>query len=345
MSYGAAKVYFDGSHYIAIPHTTRSVGRRPKPPEEEISVEETTDVSLETAEEESLAESAVSEVNAGSDTEAEQAPEKAEKPVPAPPKARKMTRKSLFEELYRKYLNLPRQKRKKTIANEMRPYFKTEILANRYVELNFERKQRNLICRRIRMVRKANLQAFNYFVTFTFSDELHTEQSFRKKLKNCLSLFAYRRSWKYIGVWERSPEKNRLHFHGVFDIPEGTLPGEMEEVNSYSFSAHKRQITHQNTYFAKRYGRNDFEPLDNKRRLGDAIAYLLKYLEKTGEKIVYSKGLPQFFISDIMDEDVVCRIGAEDKKLLLFDDFNCWDEGVLMGKVSKAVISQMPKAN
>ena len=73
-------------------------------------------------------------------------------------------------------------------------------------------------------------------------------------------------------------------------------------------------------------------------------AYIVKHLEKTGEKIVYSKGLPQFFISDIMEEDVACPFGLEDKKLLLFDDFVCWDEGVSMGKVSKQTIAQMPKA-
>lgn len=27
---------------------------------------------------------------------------------------------------------------------------------------------------------------------------------------------------------------------------------------------------------------------------------------------------------------IACTIGQEDKKLLLFDDFNCWNEGVLM---------------
>ena len=68
-------------------------------------------------------------------------------------------------------------------------------------------------------------------------------------------------------------------------------------------------------------------------------------MEKSGEKIVYSKGIATYFVSDIMEEDVVCTIGNEDKKLLLFDDFNCWDEGVLIGKVSQEVIDQMPKAN
>ena len=63
------------------------------------------------------------------------------------------------------------------------------------------------------------------------------------------------------------------------------------------------------------------------------------------EAVQDSKGLPQFFVSDVMDEDVVCPFGLEDKKLLLYDDFLCWDEGVLVGAVSKEVISQMPKAN
>ena len=71
----------------------------------------------------------------------------------------------------------------------------------------------------------------------------------------------------------------------------------------------------------------------------------MKYLEKTGEKIVYSKGLPQYFISDIMDEDVVTTIGLEDRKLLLFDDFECWDEGVSVGKVNADTISQLRKSN
>ena len=71
----------------------------------------------------------------------------------------------------------------------------------------------------------------------------------------------------------------------------------------------------------------------------------MKYIEKTGEKIVFSKGLPQYFVSDIIDDDVVTTIGQEDKKLLLFDDFRCWDEGVLIGTVCQEVIEQMRKCN
>lgn len=62
-------------------------------------------------------------------------------------------------------------------------------------------------------------------------------------------------------------------------------------------------------------------------------------------ELVYSGRLPQFFLSDVMDEDIVCPFGMEDKKLLLYDDFGCWDEGCYMGAVSKDVIRQMPKSN
>ena len=174
---------------------------------------------------------------------------------------------------------------------------------------------------------------------------MHTEESFRKGLSDVLKRMVHRKGWKYIGVWERGGERNRLHFHGLFNIPDGTMPPLMIEVNDYNFNTHRRQITHQNTYFNDRFGRSDFETIKDNSTLGSAVAYIMKYLEKTGEKIVYSKGLPQYFISDIMDEDIICPIGLEDKKLLLYDDFRCWDEGVLMGNVSKTVISQMRKSN
>lgn len=119
------------------------------------------------------------------------------------------------------------------------------------------------------------------------------------------------------------------------------MPGFMFEDNTYSFSEHKRQITLQNMYFKERFGRNDFEAIEDQTGLRKAMRYIMKYIEKSGERIVYSKGLPQFFISDIMDEDIICPIGMEDQKLLLFDDFNCWNEGCLMGQVSPEVIAQM----
>lgn len=348
MPYGECKIYFDGSHYIGIPHTTRPSRRRPKPPEEEIVVtEKETEPPTETEENVRAEESAPSNDDAPIALEKNtEMSESESEPQPEPqPKVRTMTRKELFEELYQKYLNKPRRLKLELIAKEMLPYFKTEELSRLYVNENIERKLRNLIARRIRLTRKANLQEFNYFVTFTYDGKLHTEDSFRKGLKNCLRHLVERKQWKYIGVWERSPEKQRLHFHGIFYIPEGTMPGMLLDVNDYNFNTHNRQITHQNTYFNERFGRSDFELIDDMDKMGDALSYIMKYIEKSGEKIVYSKGLPQFFISDVMDEDIICFTGLEDKKLLLSDDFTCWDEGCYVGKVSKAVIAQLRKCN
>ena len=158
-------------------------------------------------------------------------------------------------------------------------------------------------------------------MTLTYDSAIHTEDSFRKKLRTTLSHFCDRKNWRYIGVWERSPEKKRLHFHGIFYIPEGTLSGEMEDINSFNFTTRRRQITKQNSFFAKRF------------------------IEKSGEKIVYSRGLAQFFISDVMDEDIVCLYGMEEQKFLLYDDFGCWNEGEYIGQVSRETIAKMPKAN
>ena len=348
MAYGEAKVYFDGSHYIAIPHTTRPTRRRARLPEEQVEVKDAnadtetestfTDTEGVPFEQENvkLEEVNLDEIEDISELFADTEP---------PKQRRRATRKELFEEWYLECMNMSRAERKRTLIERMRPYFDNDEKAKKYVEVNWERKQRNLICRRIRLSRKANLQEFNYFCTFTYDGKLHTEDSFKYKLKHTLSNLAKRKEWKYIGVWERSPEKKRLHFHGIFYIPEGTMPGKFIQVEDYNFNTHRRQVTNQSIYFNERFGRSDFEPINDPRRMGDAMAYLIKYIEKSGEKIVYSKGLPQYFISDILDEDVVCRVGMEEQKLLLFDNFSCWDEGCYVGEVSPEVIKQMRKCN
>jgi hypothetical protein len=122
------------------------------------------------------------------------------------------------------------------------------------------------------------------------------------------------------------------------------MVGELTEHRDYSTKNHRMQTTLQNSYFTERFGRNDFEPI-NKQELPNATAYLMKYIDKSGERIVYSKNTPAYFVSDILDDDVVCTIGQEDRKLLLFDNFICFDDGVYVGEVSPEVIERMPKKN
>lgn len=347
MAYGETKIYFDGSHYIAIPHTTRILKKRPKPKEEVIIVVEEEQNSVisnsETAPVVHIQDNIA--INNSTEESTHETDLHAANPPCTLKTEYKTTRKELFNKMYADNMNLSRVQRRNFILAQMRPYFKSQSAAEHYVDMQMERKMRNLITRRVRCIRKANLQQFNYFVTFTYDGKLHTECSFKKQLRNCLRNYSNRKGWRYLGVWERSPEKKRLHFHGLFYIPDGTMPGIMMEVNDYNFNTRKRQITHQNTYFNERFGRSSFEPVEDKNKFGEAIAYILKYIEKTGERIVYSKDLPQYFISDILDDDIVCPIGLEDKKLLLFDDFKCWDEGTFMGRVSRDTIKSMRKSN
>lgn len=253
-------------------------------------------------------------------------------------------KKELFEQLYKDNTEKRKKECEINIIKEMKGYFKNENEAAEYVAKNIERKKRNLIVKRVRLWRKVNLQKWHYFSTFTYDDKKHSEDTFRSSLSNCLKHLSSRKRWKYVGVWERSPDKKRLHFHSLLHVPNGAMKGELIQKSDYNTIDHRRQITYQNTYFNEKYGRTDFEPI-NKNEIGNVVGYLIKYIEKTGERIVYSKNLPQYFLSDITEDDIVCTIGIEDRKLLLFDNFKCWDEGCLMGEVSPETIEQMPKSN
>lgn len=318
MPYKETKVYYDGSHYVAIPHTKGKKRKAVRKPDEEFIITKT------------------------SDGESPRGSPVASSP---PTEGRKITRKELFEEGYKEAQNLPRKQRAEYIAEKVKATFKDQDGVKEYVTSNMHRKKNNLSARRVRMLRKAHLMGFNYFCTFTYDSNLLNETEFRKRLSKCLANLSCRNGWKYIGVWELSPEKKRLHFHGLFNIPEEGMVGTFTERSDYSFSEHQRRISQENDFFRSRFGRNVFDKLNDTAGVTNAIKYLLKYIEKTGEKIVYSRGLPQFFISDIMDDDIICRTGIEDKKLLLFDNFKCWDEGEYIGEVSPNTIRKLRKSN
>ena len=288
MHYPKSKVYFDGSHYIAIPHTEQPWKRRKR--------------------------------NICRDKNEEKVKEILESKKD---KVKSEKIKETVEEIDKEVKDIEKSK---------------EI-----VKKVLDKEKRNQIVRLTRLYRKVNLQQWTHFCTFTYDSKKLSEEEFKKKLLNCLRHLSSRKGWKYIGVWERSPINNRLHFHGIFVIPK--MIGEIIETKDYSTKTHKMQITYQNTFFLERFGRNDFREIENNSLVYQAVSYILKYIRKTGEKVIYSKHLQTYFVSDILEKDVVCKIGQEDRKLLLFDDFLCIDEGVVMGKVSPEVIKEMPKSN
>ena len=296
MSYRAAKISFDGSHYIATPKENFPQGRKRRRAAIPLSVEES-------------------------------------------------EKKEQFEAAYKESQQLPNKERKAYMRKAMEETIPDKEQRKEYVERNNERKKTNAIRRKVRLAKKAYLQEWSYFCTFTFSDALHTEESFRKSLRNTFKHLVARRGWKHIGVWERGGETGRLHFHGIFYIPPDGMVGEIVETKDYSTKDHRMQTAYQNTYFLERYGRNDFQALGSPMEVQHSLGYLMKYIEKSGERLIYGGDLPTYFVSDVMDEDVICPYGIDDRKAILADNFTCISDGEIMGTVSKEVIEKMPKAN
>ncbi len=228
-----------------------------------------------------------------------------------------------FDELYflalQDELSLNKQKEfvRKGIVEE---YGDAGEILDKWLDEKFDVKLRNIEARKKRFRRKAYLNKWNYFVTFTYDDEKQSEESFRARLRKCLSNLHSRRGWKFMGVWEYGKKEQRLHFHALLFVPEGQMIGEIEEKQEYSRRKHKMITRFENDFFLK-FGRNDFQPISKKSLTkGKTLDYILKYITKTNEKIVYSRGIPCDFIDEVEDEDVVCEFEDFVIKYVLFDD-------------------------
>lgn len=173
MPYPKAKIYKQGGHFIAIPHTEQPHKERRKAIETEIFVEDPPDETSAKAVE--IAPLTVEESRA-SETKI-----KSQDEMPKPKRGRITTKRKLFEELYKTYYSEKKRTRRKLILQTMLPYFKTADDAAMFVDKRLRQKQENFIARRIRMTRKASLTNFNYFVTFTYDNALHTEASRLKR--------------------------------------------------------------------------------------------------------------------------------------------------------------------
>lgn len=359
-----AKVYHNGSHFIGIPHTTNKCKKRPRSQEKVFVVSENEqddvqeDGAVKTAsilpKLELMDDDECPDCPFEDEIEAYYAKNKQEtvnfNADMAPPfqkkerklKLKRVTRGGEFNRLYEESRDMKNNERKKYLINGIRRLFPNEKAAETYVENKLLDKERALFQKKHRFELKANLNGFEYFVTFTYADAKHTEESFRKKLSKSLRNYASKYGWKYMGVWERGAKNDRLHFHALMKIPQGTMPGELIEVTDFNLRTHKPQKTTQNTHFNKKFGRTDFtEIIQNEHAYAEAIGYILKYVSKTNEKLVYSRGLPMYVITDINSDDVLARTGIEGKKLILHHKFGCWDEGEYLGEMSEETKKRM----
>lgn len=215
--------------------------------------------------------------------------------------------------------------------------FTEREIESKKIDEKIKRKFNNLLHRKKRFRRKAYLNKWNCFVTFTYDDSKHDEETFRRKLRRCLSNLHTRRGWRYMGVFERAPETGRLHFHGLLYVPAGEMIGTLTEKTDYSTAQGRMQTRHENSFFERAFGRNDFEEIsDMQLEYGNNVDYILKYIGKTNERIVYSRGIPTEICKKLTAKDIVTELKNDFvQKFILFDDVIDWERDIARMRYSK----------
>lgn len=169
--------------------------------------------------------------------------------------------------------------------------------------------------------RKARLNRWNYFASFTYDDKKMTEYEFKKKLLKSFSNLAVRHRWRVMGAWEHGEEDGRLHFHALIYVPCGEMIGSCEIKSDYSLKRHKMVERNENSYFAETFGRNDFEVLPTEQcPREEIIEYIGKYMRKQGGKIFYSRHIPAAIFANLKETDLLCRI-YEHAEIYVLNDF------------------------
>lgn len=334
------KVYSDGSHYIAIRPTEGYSGpRRKPPPEEPIIVEEAAPSDVQNAVVEECAVPQGQEQTCGDMPEQTQSETVKERHI--------STRADEFLKWYRESYGMKKKEQYAFIASKLAPYFESDEALHKYLDYKMECKRRSETARRIRCQRRAALHELSYFATFTYDDKKATEKEFEKRLLTALSNLASRKGWKYMGTWERGGDTDRLHFHAVLYIPEGKMVGKLELKRDYDVKKKRMVERMENSFFWDRFGRNKFELIDGTAlTIGTAVSYIIKYIEKSGGRIICSKGLRTFIETDIDNDDVVAQLREDDdKKYLLFDDFKVYKDGKELGTVTPGVLAQAKTVN
>ena len=172
MPYQKCKIYNDGSHFIAIPHTTRPATPKRYHPEEVIEIVDDTSQQPQFNTYKCNAETALMALNDTNEVDSGECSEQSDSPhtdeISTSTATRKITRRQLFDELHEECKSLKKRERKKYIYDRMKQYFANGESAKQYVDGQFDRLKRNTIAKRVRLVRKVNLQTFNYFCTVTY---------------------------------------------------------------------------------------------------------------------------------------------------------------------------------
>lgn len=150
MFYKDAKVYNDGSHYIAIPHTSNPCKRKRiiETPVEVTEDMQTISISSDEPEMQEIMSQEIKDEWDFTDMTPVESDELPFEPESPKPKKKYVKRSEVFEKLYVESDGMNKKARRNFLYRGMRPYFTKEQDAYAYVDSKLDAKLRNLIARK-----------------------------------------------------------------------------------------------------------------------------------------------------------------------------------------------------
>ena len=228
------------------------------------------------------------------------------------------------------------------MRDAVRPFFHHDDDAEAYVNVKLANKRRAQEARSTRFKRKAHLNRFDFYCTFTYDDKKCTFEQFDRELRVFFNNKACRNGWRVMFVPEWGKKSERYHIHALIHVEDPTsIPGDWKIERRYSEKKRRMVECLDNTYFRDRWGMNDWQclaemsPMERK----NAVGYIIKYLTKTDARAFYSRGIPTFLQADIKAKDVIQYIYRKDCTGILFDDFHLYDGGKDLGVYTDKLFS------
>ena len=105
--------------------------------------------------------------------------------------------------------------------------------------------------------------------------------------------------------------------------------GKIVKKLEYSTKRGGRRTRYGNTFFDENFGISDFQEVNPiLLRRGGTARYLVKYITKTGEKALYSRGVPREICREFNDNDIVGTYFDFVTKYVLWDEVLDWERDI-----------------
>lgn len=185
--------------------------------------------------------------------------------------------------------------------------------------------------RKKRFFRKKDQVRWTAWITITYSDKkFKSEEDFYRALKKYFNNKSApdRGNWLVMGKFEHGELNGRLHFHGFFYIPQGTVSRKLVDRKKYSDKDKKWHNYKADKALLETFGDNEYEDLTDATQ--NDIHAMAKYTDKMtrymdkGGKVFYSRHIPMDYELDVMGKEIFTRMTTIHKRAIT--RYVLWDD-------------------